>query len=108
LFGSPAIGAGDPAACPPTDQRGVARPMGSGCDIGAFEFSPSLSLTRLAGGAVRLDYQFEAGVTNRISGSTNLTNWLLLGTQVSDANGRFQWEDPDSVNFRVRFYTVQP
>jgi hypothetical protein len=108
LFGSPAIGAGDPAACPPTDQRGVARPMGSGCDIGAFEFSPTLSLTRLAGGTVRLDYQFEAGVTNRISGSTNLTNWMLLGTHVSDANGRFQWEDPDSVNFRVRFYTVQP
>lgn len=35
LASSPAIDAG--ADCPPTDQRGVARPQGPGCDIGAFE-----------------------------------------------------------------------
>lgn len=35
--GSPAIDAANSPACPPTDQRGVARPVGSGCDIGAFE-----------------------------------------------------------------------
>ena len=40
LPGSPAIDAGDDAACPSTDQRGVARPQGDGCDIGAFEFEP--------------------------------------------------------------------
>jgi CSLREA domain-containing protein len=40
LPGSPAIDAGDDAACPATDQRGVARPQGDGCDIGAFEFEP--------------------------------------------------------------------
>jgi CSLREA domain-containing protein len=37
LYGSPAIDAGDSALCPPTDQRGVKRPQGPGCDIGAFE-----------------------------------------------------------------------
>jgi hypothetical protein len=26
--------------CPPTDQRGVARPQGTACDLGAFEFAP--------------------------------------------------------------------
>jgi hypothetical protein len=38
LPGSPAIDAG--VACPPpaTDQRGLARPQGAACDIGAFEF----------------------------------------------------------------------
>jgi hypothetical protein len=40
--GSPAIDAADPAFCPPTDQRGVARPDGGtggsgSCDLGAFE-----------------------------------------------------------------------
>ncbi len=35
--GSPAIDAGDPNGCPTTDQRGVARPVGAGCDIGAYE-----------------------------------------------------------------------
>ncbi|TMK57322.1 MAG: hypothetical protein E6G51_06025 [Actinobacteria bacterium] len=35
--GSPAIDAGTNDGCPGTDQRGVARPQGSSCDIGAFE-----------------------------------------------------------------------
>ncbi|UCF41623.1 MAG: hypothetical protein JSW43_04655, partial [Gemmatimonadota bacterium] len=38
LPGSPAIDAGSPGCPPPdTDQRGVARPQGAACDIGAFE-----------------------------------------------------------------------
>ena len=37
LDGSPALDAADIAACPRTDQRGVRRPQGSGCDSGAFE-----------------------------------------------------------------------
>ena len=37
LSGSPAIDAASAAACPATDQRGVARPQGAGCDIGSFE-----------------------------------------------------------------------
>ena len=40
LPGSPAINAGSDAACPPIDQRGVPRPQGSHCDIGAYEFKP--------------------------------------------------------------------
>src|SRR5688572_8957585 len=41
---SPALDAGDNAYCPATDQRGVARPQGSGCDIGAYEFqTPMIS-----------------------------------------------------------------
>jgi Zn-dependent metalloprotease len=42
LPGSPAIDAIDPAAgayCPTTDQRGVARPIGARCDIGAYEYT---------------------------------------------------------------------
>ncbi len=46
LAGSPAIDAGNNAACPETDQRGVARPFPSGgsCDIGAFEFTPGVDV----------------------------------------------------------------
>ncbi len=39
LLGSPAINKGDIAACFATDQRGLARPRGGACDIGAFEFA---------------------------------------------------------------------
>jgi hypothetical protein len=37
LSGSPAIDAGSDMACPSIDQRGVSRPQGPHCDIGAFE-----------------------------------------------------------------------
>jgi hypothetical protein len=37
LDGSAAIDAGDDAVCPATDQRGVARPQGAHCDVGAYE-----------------------------------------------------------------------
>jgi hypothetical protein len=43
LPGSPAIDAANGAACPGTDQRGVARPQLAGCDIGAFEFAPDVT-----------------------------------------------------------------
>ena len=35
LIGSPAIDASP--VCEPTDQRGIPRPVGSACDIGAYE-----------------------------------------------------------------------
>jgi CSLREA domain-containing protein len=37
LPGSPAIDAGSAWICPATDQRGVVRPQGAACDVGAFE-----------------------------------------------------------------------
>ncbi len=40
--GSPAIDQGDDAACPPIDQRGWHRPIGSHCDIGAVEVGLSV------------------------------------------------------------------
>ncbi len=47
LAGSPAIDAGNPAGCVDglgatitTDQRGIARPQGARCDLGAYESAP--------------------------------------------------------------------
>jgi CSLREA domain-containing protein len=45
LTGSPAIDAGDPQRCPPVDQRGVTRPQGPRCDIGAHEVEGGLPIT---------------------------------------------------------------
>jgi CSLREA domain-containing protein len=59
LAGSPAVDAGSPDCPPPTtDQRGVARPQGAACDIGAFELEPAdstppaVTLTTPAEGAI--------------------------------------------------------
>ncbi|MCA9927092.1 MAG: DUF11 domain-containing protein [Anaerolineales bacterium] len=43
--GSPAIDQGDNGMCPATDQRGVSRPQGSQCDIGAYEAGSTADLT---------------------------------------------------------------
>jgi CSLREA domain-containing protein/uncharacterized repeat protein (TIGR01451 family) len=41
LAGSPAIDAGTAEGCPAIDQRGVARPTGTACDVGAYEYQPT-------------------------------------------------------------------
>ncbi|HET7507796.1 MAG TPA: choice-of-anchor Q domain-containing protein [Solirubrobacterales bacterium] len=41
--GSPAVDAGTDDGCPATDQRGISRPQGSACDIGAFELEQGSS-----------------------------------------------------------------
>jgi CSLREA domain-containing protein len=46
------------AGCPATDQRGVSRPRGAGCDIGAYEYAPPtcrpLSVSTTKDHAVRI------------------------------------------------------
>lgn len=44
--GSNALYAATESNCPPTDQRGVIRPQGPICDIGAFEYSTAKSMGR--------------------------------------------------------------
>src|SRR5262249_28196708 len=48
LAGSPAIDAGTGSGCPSTDQRGVARPIGGACDIGAYELATPSAATGAA------------------------------------------------------------
>jgi uncharacterized repeat protein (TIGR01451 family) len=50
LPGSPAIDAGQTETCPEADQRGVVRPQGVACDIGAYERTQAadLSVTKQA------------------------------------------------------------
>jgi CSLREA domain-containing protein len=46
-YGSPALSAADPAACAATDQRGTLRPLGAGCDLGAWEGDPVATILEL-------------------------------------------------------------
>jgi hypothetical protein len=45
LDDSPAIDAADASQCPDADQRGVGRPQGAGCDIGAYERAAAATAT---------------------------------------------------------------
>jgi hypothetical protein len=108
LPGSPAIDAGDGSVCPGVDQRGVARPQGAGCDIGAFELAPKLKLRLDAGGTVKVEYQFLPLKEHRVFASTDLVQWLELGACLTDKDGAFEFEDEDWERFSRRFYHVKP
>ena len=101
--GSPAVDAGDPDDCPATDQRGVARPQGAGCDLGAYEATAPTATTDPASnvaatgamlrGTVRspgwpTDVTFEYGLTTDYGATAaspqNPVN-ALLNTAVSAA-----------------------
>jgi hypothetical protein len=50
IAASPAVNNGDNSGCPSTDARGVTRPQGSACDIGAFELAPPSATSTAATG----------------------------------------------------------
>jgi len=62
------------AGCPATDQRGVSRPQGNACDIGAYELATSVSVQANApanGNGTDLPFPtISAGVRNVIVGGT--------------------------------------
>jgi hypothetical protein len=104
---SPALGAADRAVCPGTDQRGVPRPAGGGCDLGAFELAPVLNLARGSASAVRLRCLFEPGSTNHFEFSDDLRQWVELGAAVADADGQSEVQDFPGLPLPWRFYRVR-
>jgi hypothetical protein len=64
LPGSPAIDAGDNTGCPASDQRGIVRPHGSACDVGALEVSPPLATTGAASAIGGSSATLNASATN--------------------------------------------
>jgi hypothetical protein len=62
--GSPAIDAGENSGCPSTDARGVKRPQGSACDIGAFELAPPSATTSQSTGIGTTAVTLRGSATN--------------------------------------------
>jgi hypothetical protein len=72
-FGSPALDAvpATGAACEPTDQRGVLRPAGAACDIGAFELATAGAVTGTASGLAAASATLNGSARNPdIAGAT--------------------------------------
>lgn len=106
---SPAVDAG--ASCPATDQRGITRPQGSACDIGAYEFSsdiPTVTTTFPPQNAVRdnlttieLHFNQEMLDDGSADSAENTDNYLLVERGI---NGIF---DTQSCNDGVASDDVQ-
>jgi hypothetical protein len=76
LAGSPALDGGDLAGCPATDGRGVLRPAGAGCDIGAFEVATPGATT---------------GAANTIHATSALLRGVAFNPDLAGATATFQY-----------------
>lgn len=94
--GSSAVDAGDDATCAADDQRGVTRPQGTHCDLGAVEAGPpSLSLTLDDGGVEYVHYgevvDYVVQLVNDGEGAA--TNLQVQATFGGGADvGNVQWQ----------------
>ncbi|MCW5553323.1 MAG: hypothetical protein KIS67_14330 [Verrucomicrobiae bacterium] len=105
LPGSPAIDAGDSAAAPPTDQRGVPRPYGAAADIGAYEYWLTAKASASPGGGVDILACGISGQECCLQVSTNLTNWTTTATNEISADGTAGFHD-DTPGQSLRFYRL--
>lgn len=88
LAGSPAIDAGEDPACPVVDQRGVSRPQGPHCDIGAVEVGASMSA---AGGRT-----FSGRAPLTVSGALATITDSDTSTSAADHTATVDWGDGTS------------
>jgi predicted outer membrane repeat protein len=71
--GSSAINRGMNSSCPYDDQRGVIRPQGSRCDIGAVEFEATFTTSSVNSVALQDGWILESTETSNKGGSKNNT-----------------------------------
>ncbi len=133
LTGSLAIDSGNYEACPLTDQRGISRPQGFACDVGAYEYEPEQSLsqpvlntpsdgfstsnaqTQFTWNPVdnATGYQFQIGTTNpptsrpHFISTTSYTSVLLTTTYYWRVRGIQQDEDTISPWSEIRSLTIE-
>jgi CSLREA domain-containing protein len=95
MSASPAINAGHAVHCPDVDQRSLARPQGSGCDIGAYEYDypPEVLSSKTADpnptseGEVHFTVMFNEPVTGVDIDDFDLTTDGINGAEITGASG---------------------
>ena len=105
LAGSPALDAGNPAtpgsgggACAATDQRGVTRPGGTTCDIGAFEKTSAC----VAGGGTLCLSNGRFSVTATFQAPGSGPGGIAQGVTLTPDSGYFWFFDAGNVEVTVK------
>ena len=108
LPGSPAIGTGNAALAPATDQRALPRPAGA-ADIGAcwFAYVPLVEAMEPRTGGVDIVASGQTAQTAWLLASPDLFQWAPVATNTFGPGGTFNWhEDPTATGQSRRFYRV--
>ncbi|PYI88184.1 MAG: hypothetical protein DME26_04050 [Verrucomicrobia bacterium] len=114
LPGSPAINAGDSSACPATDQRGVSRPQGARCDIGAYEsalssggtiLSPAGTIERLPEDQLRIEFPTLPSRFYLLQASADLIHWTSVIPNFQP-DGVVRFQETNSAQFPARFFRM--
>jgi hypothetical protein len=108
LFDSPAIDVGGTVCVTPTDQRGVARPQGAECDIGAVEWTDVIFQDGFNSGNMSAWSLSSSGGGNLsvTPGAALASTAFGLQAAVSDTTGLYvEDRSPSAENrYRARFY----
>ena len=80
---------------------------GGGTGIVTIKYSP-ITIQRQTNGTVLIETQGSPGESFDIQASSDLLNWLDLGTYLADTNGLMQFDDTNAPNFPARFYYTNP
>jgi CSLREA domain-containing protein len=106
--GSPAVDAGSPTApgsggnaCALADQRGILRPLGARCDIGAFERSAALSIS-----GITTNHAADTGIVETFihgGGFVAGTTVVLRGSGQTDIAGSSPTVDPGGSDLSASF-----
>jgi hypothetical protein len=78
-----------------------------GTEIVTIKYSP-VTLQRRSDGTVLLQAQGTNGESFDFQASTDLMNWLDLGSVLADSNGLAQFADTNASNYNWRFYFTSP
>jgi len=121
LAGSPAIDAVPVISCTlATDQRGVSRPQGSVCDIGAYEAAPELSIDKTVTPETDVTYHgtvtytvvlnnsgIVSGIgvllTDTLPSEVDFAHWVAQPAGASVAADRITWSGTVPANTAITF-----
>jgi hypothetical protein len=79
-----------------------------GTEMVTIKYVPAATIQREGNGDILLQNQGEPGEMFDFQASTNLQNWLNLGTMSADTNGFVQFLDTNAPNLAHRFYLTLP
>lgn len=120
LPGSPAIDSGDDTVLTPPDnltidQRGEPRKFGAHVDIGSVEYNGLingivqpvvLNTIHQFGSGFQFTFTAATQTDYSVLASTNLINWIVLGSAIETSLGWFYYEDLTETNYPERFYRI--